>query len=44
MADRHNGGLNVIYVDGHAKWNTLQTVLYGNSAQQLAQLWLHSND
>jgi prepilin-type N-terminal cleavage/methylation domain-containing protein/prepilin-type processing-associated H-X9-DG protein len=44
LADRHNGGLNVIYVDGHAKWNTMQSLLYGTSEAQLAQLWLHSND
>ena len=39
VADRHNGGINVCFYDGHAKWLSRQAVL-GSDAQRL---WLHDN-
>jgi prepilin-type N-terminal cleavage/methylation domain-containing protein/prepilin-type processing-associated H-X9-DG protein len=40
-ADRHFGGMNVVYADGHAKWNKTYDMLFGPNRERL---WLHTND
>jgi prepilin-type N-terminal cleavage/methylation domain-containing protein/prepilin-type processing-associated H-X9-DG protein len=29
VTDRHSGGINQVYVDGHAKWSKLEQIRYG---------------
>ncbi|MEN6645609.1 MAG: DUF1559 domain-containing protein [Armatimonadia bacterium] len=35
FADRHNGGMNIAFYDGHAKWLSKQNVISGPSAARL---------
>ncbi|MCD6351353.1 MAG: hypothetical protein J7M26_04445, partial [Armatimonadetes bacterium] len=37
-ADRHNGGANVLFVDGHVKWLSLQRLTTPANAQQ-PEMW-----
>ena len=41
VSDRHNGGANVAFLDGHAKW-MLQSAIIGTDAAA-STLWRHTN-
>ncbi len=41
VADRHNGGSNVAFMDGHAKWMSRQNLRATDTAGQ--RLWLEAN-
>lgn len=38
ISDRHNGGANVAFLDGHVQWMRLADIVYGANWQRL---WLH---
>jgi len=41
VADRHNGGANVLFLDGHAKWMRRDNILRTDTQGQI--LWFHIN-
>jgi prepilin-type N-terminal cleavage/methylation domain-containing protein/prepilin-type processing-associated H-X9-DG protein len=38
VADRHNGGANCGYLDGHVKWNRLNQIV--NTSPECLQMWM----
>lgn len=40
LSDRHNGGMNIAFADGHAKWLSKQEVAWGDNRDVL---WGHVN-
>jgi len=41
VSDRHNGGANAAFVDGHCKWLKRDVIL--NTDAQSQRLWMHTN-
>lgn len=41
VADRHNGGLNVVFMDGHSKWMKKDVVVTDSALAE--RLWCHTN-
>ena len=41
-ADRHNGGANIGFLDGHAKWRKDEFLLSGNADTEHRKFWWHS--
>ncbi len=41
VADRHNGGANVVFFDGHAKWMKKDRII--GDTPEARRLWIHTN-